>query len=159
MNKAEALEQLRDMVAAATEPVLTDADLERLLVYAAVPDANGREPEHPDWTPTYDQWGLRAAAAEGWMRKAARASTLTDVTADGASVKRSQIADHARSMAASYGRASGAGRIGTTGPMAGLGGAGRTGSGAGDLPVGNAAEVDDDPGGAAGTWPGYGGRA
>lgn len=160
MTTEEALAQLRGMVAADTPPELTDPELAALLVYAAVPDAAGREPAHPDWTPTYDLMRLRASAAEGWRRKAAKASTMVDITADDASVKRSQIQDHALAMAASFGRnGDGIGRLGTTRPMRGLGGHPRRDLNA--LPVGNAPEpdIDDDldlGAGGAGTWPGYG---
>lgn len=46
----QALAELSDMVAASVEPVLTTADLERLLRYAAIADEDGNEPDAwPAW--------------------------------------------------------------------------------------------------------------
>lgn len=54
-----------------------------------------------DWTPT---WDLDAAAADGWMTKAAKAAGRFDFAEDGQQFTRSQIISHCRAMAESYRR-------------------------------------------------------
>lgn len=52
MNAVDAKAELAAMVQASVEPVLTDADLDRLLRRAAVPDEAGNDPDaYPAWKP------------------------------------------------------------------------------------------------------------
>jgi len=80
-----------------TEPVLTEDELEEFLVAAALEDAAGLAPLHEEWTPTYD---LNAAAASGWLIKAARAAALVDEPTAG--VVTSRLFDNCRAMARIY---------------------------------------------------------
>ena len=64
-----------------------------------LPDYSGEDPididtgdTNTNWTPTYD---LNAAAADIWDEKAAAASEKFDVSADGATLHRSQVPDFA----------------------------------------------------------------
>lgn len=106
METQDAPARLRRMVAAGTEPVLEQADLDVLLRLASRRDLSGRYTSDVGWVPTYD---LAAAAAEGWRWKAAQAAFLTDVKVGDLGVTRSQLHDHCLSMAAIYAR-----RISTT---------------------------------------------
>lgn len=51
------------------------------------------------WAPTFD---LNAAAAEGWRWKAAKAASMIDFTADGASFKQDQLLAHCEKMVKRY---------------------------------------------------------
>jgi hypothetical protein len=94
-----ALDLLRAMTDATTHPVLSDGQLTDLLSRQALPDTAGRPPADPGWTPTY---AVEAAAAAGWMLKAARLTGNTDIADEAAQVKRSQAYDHAMAMVKLY---------------------------------------------------------
>lgn len=89
-------DKLKKMLAWDVEPALTDGEVDELLGHAAVTDASGLEPLHEEWTPTYD---LNAAAADGWLIKAARASALTEVDPPGSGIVTSRVFDNCRAMA------------------------------------------------------------
>lgn len=80
-------------------PTLSDADLDSVLAAAALEDKAGLPPSDGGWTPTYD---LNAAAAAGWLIKAARASVLTEVDPPGSGIVTSKVFDNCRSMARVY---------------------------------------------------------
>lgn len=152
MDRSEAFTQLASMACASDAPTLTDDELAAALVWAALPDAEGHEPAHPDWTPTYGLWPLRTSAAELWRLKAGKASARVDVSADDASIKWSQLYQHCLTMASAFAADTGS-ALSDGAAMPGLGGAGRSSAG---LPVGNARESDtpgDLTGGPAGSWP------
>lgn len=50
--------QLKAMTAAATEPLLSDLEIDNLLTQFSIVDADGYDPTEVAWTPTYN---LRAA--------------------------------------------------------------------------------------------------
>ncbi|MCA1608266.1 MAG: hypothetical protein LC730_02265, partial [Acidobacteria bacterium] len=52
-----------------------------------------------DWTPTYD---LNAAAAAGWLIKAARAAATVEVDPPGSGIVTSKIFENCRAMARIY---------------------------------------------------------
>jgi hypothetical protein len=79
------------MVESATEPTLTEDDLDDLMDAAARPDADGLDRSDADWTPT---WDLNAAAAEGWARKASKAAANFNFAEDGQRFDRAQIYAH-----------------------------------------------------------------
>lgn len=89
------------MTAQDTEPLLSEADLDDLLLLFRRPDTNGNAPGADGWTPTYD---LNRAAAEGWRWKAARASELVSVDLDGERLSSNQIFEHCQAMAQMYSR-------------------------------------------------------
>lgn len=72
LTRAEAMLQLKGMVAWTTEPTLSEDDLTALLTRAAVADSAGLAPRDDDWEPTYSPVMLNASAAEGWRWKAGR---------------------------------------------------------------------------------------
>jgi hypothetical protein len=90
-------EKLKKMVASSSEPALTDGEIDELLIEAGVEDPAGRPPPDEDWSPTYD---LNAAAAQGWLIKAARAAATVDEPTAG--VVTSRIFENCRAMARLY---------------------------------------------------------
>lgn len=90
MDLSTATARLKRITAATVVPVLDDPTVTDLLLQAQRPDANGRPPSDPAWTPT---WDLAYAAAEGWAAKAAAAAAMYDVSADGATFRKSSVAD------------------------------------------------------------------
>lgn len=92
-------EKLERMTAAAVEPKLTNEELESLLSSFAVTDKNGALPSAPEWIPTYK---LRAAAAEGWRWKAAKASEMVSTDLDGDRMSANQMFEHCERMIRRY---------------------------------------------------------
>ena len=80
-----------------TAPTVTEEELNDALAAAACEDKNGLVPTDEDWTPTYD---LNAAAAAGWLIKAARAAATVDEPTAG--IVTSKIFDNCRAMARIY---------------------------------------------------------
>jgi len=74
-----AKEKLKKLTASAEEPMLTDAEIDELLAASGVADTEGNGPASEDWTPSYD---INSAAAEGWMIKAARCASTTEIDPD-----------------------------------------------------------------------------
>ena len=91
------LERLKALTAWDSEPVLTEDDLAQALAAAALTDAAGLEPLNEEWSPTYD---LNAAAAQGWLLKAAKAASIVDEPSAGAVT--SKVFDNCRKMAGLY---------------------------------------------------------
>ena len=80
-------------------PVLSDEAVDQLLEDHSIPDAAGLLPGDVLWTPTYD---LNAAAAAGWLLKAAKASCLVEVDPPGSGIVTSKIFENCRAMARSF---------------------------------------------------------
>lgn len=93
------LDSLKRMTAWASEPALSSDDLDALLDRFKITDSNGVPPSEEDWVPTYN---LRAAAAEGWRWKAAKASELQSTDLDGDRMSANQIFDHCQRMIKTY---------------------------------------------------------
>jgi hypothetical protein len=91
------LGKLKQLTAWDIEPALTEGELEELLAGAALEDINGLAPLNEEWTPTYD---LNAAAAQGWLIKAARAAATLDEPAAG--IVTSRVFENCRAMARVY---------------------------------------------------------
>jgi hypothetical protein len=91
------LDQLKLITAWATEPALTEDDLNAALGGAALKDAAGLEPLNEEWTPTYD---INTAASAAWLIKAARAAAMVDEPTAG--VVTSRIFENCRAMARIY---------------------------------------------------------
>ncbi len=62
-------------------------------------DKNGLKPSDTDWDATYD---LNAAAANGWLIKAARAAALIELDPPGSGIVTSKVFDNCRAMARIY---------------------------------------------------------
>ena len=88
------------MTAWESEPTMTEDELNATLAAFARVDPGGLAPVNTDWEPTYD---LNAAAAQAWLIKAARASTLTEIAPAGSGIVTSKIFDNCRTMARLYG--------------------------------------------------------
>lgn len=99
MDEGSALVLLETMVAASTEPTLTDDELMSLIAMARRPDVYGALPSDTEWVPT---WNLAAGAAEAWRWKAGKASAHFDFSTDNQSFERSQIWDHCMQQAARF---------------------------------------------------------
>jgi hypothetical protein len=83
------------------DPPLTTAEVDLILDGAKRPDADGRLPADDGWTDTYD---ARAAIAEAWRAKAARAARRVDISRGGESVKRSALVENCLRMARLWSR-------------------------------------------------------
>lgn len=91
-------DKLKKMTAWTTEPALSDAEIDELLLQSEVADAEGNAPESAAWIPTYD---LNAAAASGWTLKAGRAASTTETAPDGVYVT-AKVFDNCLRMAKYY---------------------------------------------------------
>lgn len=87
------------MTASASVPTLSDDDIDDLLTQFSIVDADGLKPSDDDWTPTYN---LRAAAAEGWRSKAAKAAELQSTDLDGDRMSADQVFEHCKDMIKIY---------------------------------------------------------
>jgi len=94
------LEKLKRMTAWEADPPLTETELDGILADSGIVDAAGLEPINEQWTPTYD---LNAAAAAGWLAKAAKASMLTEADPPDSGVMTSRVFDNCCRMARIYG--------------------------------------------------------
>jgi hypothetical protein len=108
MDRTVALTRLTNMVAASERPVLSLDDLDALLAAWAVPDQDGRLPQDPTWSGT---WDLNAAAADGWRWKAGRVAGDFTFSADDASFSKGDVMAKCLQMADEY-AAKGMGYIG-----------------------------------------------
>lgn len=99
LAEVEATARLTDMVAATCQPVLSEAELGRLLEQAKMPDRFGAKPTDAVWTPT---WELNQAAAQGWRLKAGKAASDVSFGADGATYNRKEAIENCRAMAKDY---------------------------------------------------------
>jgi hypothetical protein len=91
--------RLKTMTAWDQTPKLTDGEIDDLLVRFSKTDADGLDPDHEDWTPTYN---LRAAAKEGWSIKMGRAAELQSTDLDGDRLSANQVFDHCQAMVKRY---------------------------------------------------------
>jgi hypothetical protein len=76
-------EKLKKITAWDVAPVLTDTEIDELLLQGAVADREGNAPSSEDWEPTYD---LNSAASAGWPLKAGRAASTTETEPDSVNV-------------------------------------------------------------------------
>ena len=101
MTPLQAETRLEKMTQFDVEPKLLATEIALLLEMFSRADAAGNAPSSPDWLPNYD---LKAASAEGWRWKAAKASELVSADLDGERISSNQIFDHCQEMARMYGR-------------------------------------------------------
>lgn len=107
-SEANALARLTIMLQPTVTPTLTNGELAILLTDSKRNDVDGLEPDDAGWTPT---WNLRAAAADGWMLKAAKAAADYDVEAGSVKANRTGVYEMCMRMADKYRRAVGVGTI------------------------------------------------
>jgi hypothetical protein len=97
---ADALEELRDMVAANAHPKLSESQLARLLSIAGPrKDTEDRAPSDEKWSSTYD---LDAVAAEAWRQKAALVAGDFSFTDGGSRLDRAEVIKNCLLMAQEY---------------------------------------------------------
>ena len=109
---AAMIAKLREMTNEVGSTTYRDAQLTTIIERHPIIDGRGEEPyewdtstspptqdDNDDWVATYD---LNAAAADVWDQKAAQAAADYDYSADGASLKRSQVYAHCSRQAAIY---------------------------------------------------------
>lgn len=94
-----AIDKLKKMTAWDTAPALTETEVDELLAGSSLVDEAGLAPDAVGWEATYD---LNAAAAEGWLIKAGRASALVEVDPPGSGLFASKVFDNCRTMARIY---------------------------------------------------------
>jgi hypothetical protein len=94
-----AQEKLKKMTASDVAPTLTDDEIDEILIPCCLVDAAGNTPTAIGWTPTYD---LNAAAATGWMIKAARAAATVEVDPPGSGLFTSKVFENCRAMGRIY---------------------------------------------------------
>lgn len=99
MDREVALEELKDRVAATSRPVLTDAQVNRILDNWRTPDADGRPASDASWDPSFD---LNGAAAEGWRKKAGMVAGDFNFSADGSSYSKADVLAHCLEMETKY---------------------------------------------------------
>jgi len=91
VNTEDATISLKAMTAAVVAPVLTDADIARLIVLGQVTDASGVLPGGTGYVPTYTYQSLKRPAVAGLREKLVRVMTEFDVGGgSGVSFARSQ---------------------------------------------------------------------
>lgn len=93
MTEAEARSRLESMVASATEPVLSQAEVDKLVVLAKRTADDGTV-----------LWLLPLAAAEGWRWKAGKVVGNFDFGSDGQRFDRSEVYRACLEMAKRYAR-------------------------------------------------------
>jgi hypothetical protein len=89
------------MVSPGTVPILTELEVDALMLTARRADPSGLAPSDDGWVGT---WDVTAAAAEGWRRKAGKVAGSFDFGTDGQSFSRSQMHAMCLEMAAQYKR-------------------------------------------------------
>lgn len=104
--ETDARERLVLRVVPSMAPVITSIEIDMLLMRARRVDADGLYPSDPDWTPTWTDESLDAAAVDAWELRAARCMGGIDFAEDGQSFKMSQRFEQCIAMAKLYRRGS-----------------------------------------------------
>lgn len=93
-------DEVRDRIVAltlaATEPVLTEEEINFLVNRCKRVDINGVTADDDLWEPT---WSLNSSVAMGWELKAAKVATAVDVATAKTKLSRSQLFDQLMKMA------------------------------------------------------------
>lgn len=90
-------------------PVLTEADIDALMLQARSPDEYDLVWSDDDWTPTWSEGSLYSAASTGWEIRASRCFGDIDFGEDGQRFNMSQRFDQCMAMAKNYRRGSSGG--------------------------------------------------
>lgn len=99
MPDSTAKTRLKAMTAWDKEPLLTDGEIDDLLLQFRTTDANGVKPGGTGYVNTYN---LRAAAYQGWQIKMGRATDLISSDLDGDRLSANQVFEHCERMARKY---------------------------------------------------------
>ena len=91
MTLEEARVRLRLTTGGNSDPCLTDAELDQVLIMARRPDPDGVLVDEADYVPT---WDLNWARVEAWEAKAAKASEYLSGSVGGGQVAFEQIYEH-----------------------------------------------------------------
>jgi hypothetical protein len=102
--EATARERLEQLLAPSMEPVLTEADIDSLMIMARTIDVNGLGPSEDGWIPTWSMSGLWAAVSLGWEIRAGRCFGDIDFAEDGQRFDASGRFEQCMKMAALYRR-------------------------------------------------------
>jgi hypothetical protein len=95
MLLADAIEYVRWQSDAQEDPVVSDEEIERILLAHRITDRNGYEPGDESWSESY--WLPRAIACV-FERKVMLAAQWVDANADGTSFATSQAVDNFRRL-------------------------------------------------------------
>jgi len=98
-TEEEARAELETMVSASSDPALSSDEVTSLLLKSKRADRFGVRPGDDGWEET---WDLDSAAAKGWERKAGKAASRVDFSADGANIRGSQTYEACMKIAATY---------------------------------------------------------
>jgi hypothetical protein len=96
MTLADAITRLRFATSAATDPAVSDEELEDVLGWTALADSDGRSPEDAEWERTHD---FLLAEAMVYERKAALLANQVTFSADGSRFDLNARVDRFRAMA------------------------------------------------------------
>lgn len=99
MTAAEARARLAAMAASDADPILTDGELDDVLLRNRIPDSTGRFPEEDGWEAS---WAFGAAAEDAWLLKAGKVAARVDGGSGGLTLARSQLHAHCLTMADRY---------------------------------------------------------
>ena len=99
MADSVAKTRLKAMTAWASEPTLSEQEIDALLTQYSIADADGVLPAEEDWVATYN---LRGAAKEGWTWKMGRCADLVSADLDGDRMSSNQLFDHCQAMVRKY---------------------------------------------------------
>jgi len=100
VTEAEVRARIISFTAAASEPVLTSADVDILVSIAKRRDDADIEPSDANWTPT---WDVYYAVAQGWLMKAGRTANRYLFMSGGKMFSRNQYWEHCIEMCRYYG--------------------------------------------------------
>ncbi len=104
MNAVTARALLEDQLQWNVKPVLTVAEVDRLLEHARIPDASVVAVDGVGYVPTWSMESIRTATRQGLTMKMAKASAQFDVAAgEGTSFKRSQTYEMLERLLRLYG--------------------------------------------------------
>lgn len=101
MTEAEARARLESMLAWSSDPALTVAEVDDLLLQSRRADVYGVPPTYAGWVPTYS---FASAAAAGWRLKAAKVAAEFSFTSDGQTHNRNEVFEMCLKMADRYAR-------------------------------------------------------
>jgi hypothetical protein len=101
VTEVEATAELIQLTKAEVEPVLTTAEIDRMVAKSKRQDADGRYPSDAAWEPT---WDLNRGAAYGWRQKAAGVAGAYTFSSGGKTFNRAEMRSSFLEMAREYER-------------------------------------------------------
>lgn len=103
MDVAVARARLERMLSWESDPALTSAEVDDLMLMIREPDDAGRLPDAAGWA---GAWNLNRGAAEGWLWKAGKVADRFDFGSDVNDFKRDQLHKHCLEQSKQYRRGS-----------------------------------------------------